>query len=71
MRVSRITVNVRRQSLIQLASSVTDLELLVAILMFLNLTVSVGTINGLLFYANNEAFSLPIGDELVHLMVEP
>ena len=34
---------------------------LVAVLMFLNLSVSVGTINGLLFYANmvklNEAFS--------------
>ena len=37
---------------------------LVAVLMFLNLSVSVGTINGLLFYANmvklNEAFFLPI-----------
>ena len=38
---------------------------LVAILMFLNLTVSVGTINGLLFYANmvklNEAFFFSSG----------
>ena len=40
--------------------------LLVAVLMFLNLTVSVGTINGLLFYANiiklNEAFFFPDGN---------
>ena len=38
---------------------------LVAVLMFLNLSVSVGTINGLLFYANmvklNEAFFFPNG----------
>ena len=38
---------------------------LVAVLMFLNLSVSVGTINGLLFYANmvklNEAFFFPSG----------
>ena len=38
---------------------------LVAVLMFLNLSVSVGTINGLLFYANmvklNEAFFFPKG----------
>ena len=38
---------------------------LVAVLMFLNLSVSVGTINGLLFYANmvklNEAFFFPYG----------
>ena len=38
---------------------------LVAVLMFLNLSVSVGTINGLLFYANivklNEAFYFPNG----------
>ena len=38
---------------------------LVALLMFLNLSVSVGTINGLLFYANvmklNEAFFFPNG----------
>ena len=38
---------------------------LVAVLMFLNLSVSVGTINGLLFYANlvklNEAFLFPNG----------
>ena len=38
---------------------------LVALLMFLNLSVSVGTINGLLFYANmiklNEAFFFPKG----------
>ena len=38
---------------------------LVAVLMFLNLSVSVGTINGLLFYANimvklNEAFFFPM-----------
>ena len=39
---------------------------LVAVLMFLNLSVSVGTINGLLFYANmvklNEAFFFPNGN---------
>ena len=39
--------------------------ILVAVLMFLNLSVSVGTINGLLFYANmvklNEAFFFPNG----------
>ena len=39
--------------------------MLVAVLMFLNLSVSVGTINGLLFYANmvklNEAFFFPNG----------
>ena len=38
---------------------------LIAVLMFLNMSVSVGTINGLLFYANmvklNEAFFLPNG----------
>ena len=38
---------------------------LVAVLMFLNLSVSIGTINGLLFYANmvklNEAFFFPNG----------
>ena len=38
---------------------------LVAVLMFLNLSISVGTINGLLFYANmvklNEAFFFPNG----------
>ena len=38
---------------------------LIAMLMFLNMSVSVGTINGLLFYANmvklNEAFFLPNG----------
>ena len=38
---------------------------LVAVLMFLNLSVSVGTINGLLFYANmvklNETFFFPNG----------
>ena len=38
---------------------------LVAVLMFLNLSVSVGTINGLLFYVNmvklNEAFFFPNG----------
>ena len=38
---------------------------LVAVLMFLNLSVSVGTINGLLFYANmvklNEVFFFPNG----------
>ena len=38
---------------------------LLAVLMFLNLSVSVGTINGLLFYANmvklNEAFFFPNG----------
>ena len=52
---------------------------LVAVLMFLNLSVSVGTINGLLFYVNmvklNEAFFFPNGSvpvaEPVHLMVEP
>ena len=42
---------------------------LVAVLMFLNLSVSVGTINGLLFYANmvklNEAFFFPNGNVLV------
>ena len=42
---------------------------LVAVLMFLNLSVSVGTINGLLFYANivklNEAFFFPNGSILV------
>ena len=53
---------------------------LVAVLMFLNFSVSVGTINGLLFYANmvklNEAFffsngSVPVRGEPVHLMAEP
>ena len=52
---------------------------LVAVLMMLNLSVSVGTINGLLFYANmvklNEAFFLPkcqySSGEPVHLMAEP
>ena len=38
---------------------------LVAVLMFLNLSVSVGTVNGLLFYVNmvklNEAFFFPNG----------
>ena len=51
---------------------------LVAVLMFLNLSVSVGTINGLLFYANmvklNEAYIFPNGmcssGEPVHLMAE-
>ena len=42
---------------------------LVAVLMFLNLSVSVGTINGLLFYANvvqlNKAFFFPNGSILV------
>ena len=42
---------------------------LVAVLMFLNLSVSVGTINGLLFYANmvklNEAFFSPNGSVFV------
>ena len=39
--------------------------MLVAMLLFLNLSVSVGTINGLLFYANmmkiNEAYLFPNG----------
>ena len=52
---------------------------LVAVLMFLNLSVSVGTINGLLFYANlvklNEAIffangSVPVVSQ-VHFMAEP